>query len=233
MKYTAETDPRIGVVRKLIGVKRKSYDQGSRESKMSPSWVREDEDWEMSLPDDLDACRSEESEDEEMDDSPVASRPSTPPPAYLPLGPTLLHTHFHHSTLLPLSTPLRPPDVAVTPAAIVTTAAAASVPTPVSPAAALGAATEKSKILEAAAYSVAKEVVENSVWADAWLSNATSSMISGPATEVWQTDVVTVAQLLGDIPALEGPVDIKTLFKLGMTLLNMLLTVLMVFINRT
>ena len=219
LKYIAKTNPSIGVVRKLIGVKRKSFEQGSRESKMSPPWVRDDEDWGRSLSDDLDVGRSDESDDEEVGDSPIVSRPSTPPLAYLPPGPTLLHTHFHHSELLPASTPLRPPGVAVPPAIIASTAAAAaSVPTPVSPAAALGVATEKSKSLEAAAYTVAKEVVENSVWADAWCSNATGFMSPGPATNVWQTDVVAVAQLLDGIPALEGPLDIKTLFELGKSL---------------
>jgi mediator of RNA polymerase II transcription subunit 13 len=212
-KYDAETDPSIGVVRKL---KRKCDEQGSRDSKMSPSWVREHDDWNNSPSEDLDASKSEESEDEDVDDSPMVSRPSTPPPAYLPPGPHLLHTQFHHSELLPLSTPLRPPGVAVAPAVIASTAAAASVPTPVSPAA---AASEKSKSLEAAAYTVAKEVVENSVWADAWRSNATGPVASGPATEVWQTDVMTVVQLLDCIPALEGPLDIQNLFELGLFLL--------------
>lgn len=220
LKYVAETDPRIGVVRKL---KRKSDEQGSRDSKMSPPWVREREDWETSLSEDPNASKSEESEDEELDDSPMVSRPSTPPPAYLPPGPSLLHTQFHHSELLPLSIPLRPPGVAVAPAVVASTAAAASVPTPVSPAAAQGAASEKLKSLEAAAYTVAKEAVENSVWADAWRSNTTGSVAPGPATEVWQADVMTVVQLLDSIQALEGPLDIKNLFELGSSLLCMLL----------
>ena len=226
LKYREATDPRLGVVRKLIGVKRKSFEQGSRESRMSPSWVREHGDWESNPHEDLDTGKSEgsESEDVDMDDSPMVSRPSTPPPAYLPMGPTLLHIHFRHSELLPLSTPLRPPGVAVAPATIASTAAAASVPTPVSPAAALGAASEKSKNLEAAAYTVAKEVVENSVWATAWLSSATDPLASKLAAEVWQTDVAIVLELLDSIPALKGPLDIKTLFGLGTlgsdTLLN-------------
>jgi mediator of RNA polymerase II transcription subunit 13 len=184
---------------------------------MSPSWTREHEDWESNPPEESDAGKSEESESEEadVDDSPMVSRPSTPPPAYLPMGPTLLHTQFRHSELLPLSTPLRPPGVAVAHATIASTAAAASVPTPVSPAAALGAASEKSKSLEAAAYTVAKEVVENCVWAEAWRSTATGSMVSRPVTEVLQIDVETVVKLLEDIPALQGPLDIKELFELG------------------
>lgn len=111
-RYNAATDPRVGVVRKLIGVKRKSFDQGSRDFKMSPAWVREHEDWSSSVADDGDDAKSEpESEEEEEieEESPMFSRPSTPLPSYLPRGPTLLHMRFHHSYLLPLSSPPQTP----------------------------------------------------------------------------------------------------------------------------
>jgi mediator of RNA polymerase II transcription subunit 13, fungi type len=226
-KYLAATDPRIGVVRKLIGVKRKIFTQGGRDSissihgtkkPISPAWIREHEDWEKSSSSpkaDMDSRSEADSESEEDEDnyaeSPIISRPSTPPPAYLPLGPTLLFTHFEHSQLLPLSTPLRPPGAAVAPTNITLPAPAASVPTPVSPAATMGAASEQSKSLEAAALTLAMEVVENPPWADAWRAN--SSGTSQPS-EVWPADVQTILQLLDAVPGLESPLDIRTVFGL-------------------
>ncbi|KAJ7125409.1 mediator complex subunit 13 C-terminal-domain-containing protein [Mycena epipterygia] len=221
-KYASVTDPRIGVVRKLIGVKRKIStlgESGRTGSKMSPSWVREHEDWEKKRAEEEEAKSEPESDEDdgEEEDSPLVSRPSTPPPAYLPLGPTLLHTQFQHSYLLPLSTPLRPPGAAVAPTNITTlTVASASVPTPVSPAATLGAASEKSKSLEAAAFAVGKEVVENSVWAEAWRTTVISmgSKQSSSRDAVWPADVKTVAQLLQLVPDVEGPLDMESLFDL-------------------
>lgn len=220
-KYVAATDPRIGVVRKL---KRKmTFEQGGRESaggrsasaKLSPAWMREREEWELSTTDqgmqDDDAKSDPESEEDDdfVDiESPVISRPSTPPPVYLPLGPTLLQTHFQHSHLLPLSTPLRPPGAAVAATSIIPTTSLTSVPTPVSPAATMGAASEKSKSLEAAASTVATEVVENSLWADAWCTTPGPRMSS----EVWPADVRTIDEILKAVPGLDGPLDIGTLF---------------------
>jgi mediator of RNA polymerase II transcription subunit 13 len=226
-KYRAATDPRIGVLKKLIGVKRKIFVQGGRDSAsgingtkklMSPSWIREHEDWEDTsspLKADVDTRSEADSESEEDEDdyaeSPIVSRPSTPLPAYLPLGPTLLSTHFEHSQLLPLSTPLRPPGAAVAPTNITISAPAASVPTPVSPAATMGAASEKSKSLEAAAFTLAMEVVENPLWADAWCA---SSLGVKQSSGVWPADVRNISQLLEAVPGLEGPLDIGTLFGL-------------------
>lgn len=222
-KYNAVTDPRIGVVKKLIGVKRKSkLEHGVRDSsKMSPAWIREHEDWGMTsdVVDDEGGKSDVESDEDDVDmddnETPLVSRPSTPPPAYLPLGPTLLHTQFEHSQLLPMSTPLRPPGSAVAPTNMTATVPT-FVPTPVSPAATMGAASEKSKSLEAAAFTVAHEVVENSVWADAWRANSLAS--SRPPFEVWQADVSVTAQLLEAVPQSSGPLDLSSLFRLGMCL---------------
>ncbi|KAJ7478619.1 mediator complex subunit 13 C-terminal-domain-containing protein [Mycena galericulata] len=221
-KYAAVTDPRIGVVRKLIGVKRKTSALALGEGRrtVSPSWVREHEDWEKRRAEEAEEeaksePESDEDDAEEEEDSPLVSRPSTPPPAYLPLGPTLLHTYFQHAYLLPLSTPLRPPGAAVAPTNITTlTVASASVPTPVSPAATLGAASEKSKSLEAAAFAVGKEVVENSVWAEAWRTTVISmgSKHITARDAVWPADVKTVVQLLQLVPDVQGPLDIGSLF---------------------
>ncbi|OBZ71892.1 Mediator of RNA polymerase II transcription subunit 13 [Grifola frondosa] len=205
-------------MRKLIGVKRKSFDQGVREVRKTPTWLREDEEWEGSSAREVDindeVMSEADSEDEEPwvddDDASSIARPSTPPPSYLPLGPTLLQTHFHHSHLLPLSAPLRPPGAAVdnSPAG----AAPMSVPTPVSPAAVLGAASEKSKSLEAAAQILIHEVVENSIWSDAWRANAVLSHSSSrPPIKVWQSDIKQVAAFLGSTEMVQSPVDLQTL----------------------
>ncbi|KAJ7072913.1 mediator complex subunit 13 C-terminal-domain-containing protein [Mycena amicta] len=226
-KYASETDPRIGVVRKLIGVKRKTSSMGMSEGgrttgpKMSPAWRREVEDWGKRVPDEEEEMKSEpESDEEEADleeETPLESRPSTPPPAYLPLGPTLLHTHFLHAHLLPLCGPLRPPGSAVAPSNMTPfSAASASVPTPVSPAALFGATSEKSKSLEAAAFAIGREVVENSVWGEAWrtgMVGTTTTSKSSPDA-VWPADLKAVAQLLQLIPDLRGPLDFETLFGL-------------------
>jgi mediator of RNA polymerase II transcription subunit 13 len=215
LRYDAVTDPRIGVVRKLIGVKRKTpFGHTGRRSGKLPPWIRSHEDWE--LPNDEEGVDDQselESEDEDFGDneSPLVSRPATPPPAYLPLGPSLLHTQFHHSGLLPLSMPLRPPGAAVAPTNLTASALLPSVPTPVSPAATMGAASEKSKSLEAAAFAIAAEVVENPLWAETWRAN------TGPkdASDVWAADVRAVAELLEDVPDLEGLTDVASLFGLG------------------
>ncbi|EDR04992.1 uncharacterized protein LACBIDRAFT_294897 [Laccaria bicolor S238N-H82] len=214
LRYDAVTDPRIGVVRKLIGVKRKTpFGHTERRSGKLSLWIRSHEDWE--LPNDEEGVDDQselESEDGDVGDneSPLMSRPVTPPPAYLPLGPSLLHTQFHHSELLPLSVPLRPPGAAVAPTNLTASAPLPSVPTPVSPAVTMGAASEKSKSLEAAAFAIAAEVVENPLWAEAWRAN------TGPkdASDVWAADIRAVAELLEDAPNLEGLIDVASLFGL-------------------
>ncbi|KAL6299971.1 hypothetical protein BKA93DRAFT_741474 [Sparassis latifolia] len=216
LKYTEATDPRIGIVRKLIGVKRKSFDQGMRDGKMSPSWVTEHEEWESSSPSpdvEMADATSDVSEDEEPwveEDDAMTARPSTPPPSYLPMGPVLLQTQFHHSHLLPLCSPLRPSGAAVN--NLTASTPPMSVPTPVSPAAVLGAASEKSKSLEAAAQLLMKEAVENSAWADAWQLNAVASVASAsPPTQVWQADVKYVSWLLGSISSAQSSVNVEQL----------------------
>ncbi|OCH87684.1 hypothetical protein OBBRIDRAFT_735799 [Obba rivulosa] len=216
LRYSAATDPRFGMVRKLIGVKRKGGAQGPRTVRTPSSWQHEYEEWASSPPSALgeDSKSEAESEEEEPwveEDEIAVPRPSTPSPAYLPLGPTLLQTYFHHGHLLPLSTPLRPPGAAVSnpPAS----ATATSVPTPVSPAAVLGAASEKSKSLEAAAQILVREVVENVAWAEAWRANAINSLVPGtPPTKVWQTDVKLVADLLATVEPAETPVALHSLY---------------------
>ncbi|TFK83195.1 hypothetical protein K466DRAFT_498929 [Polyporus arcularius HHB13444] len=218
-KYSAVTDPRIGVVRKLIGVKRKSLDQGTRDQRKARLWesYREREDWQSSSPPPAE-IDSEESDDDpwmEEDEAPsvvaAAPRPSTPPPSYLPVGPALLRTHFHHTHLLPMCVPLRPPGIVVsnTPG----NTAPMSVPTPVSPAAVLGAASEKSKSLEAAAQILVKEVIENPVWAEAWRANASLSFTPPMLPcKAWQADARYIKHLIaGD----GSPTTLQTILDTG------------------
>ncbi|KAG6874003.1 hypothetical protein C0995_007960 [Termitomyces sp. Mi166 len=218
--YMAATDPRIGVVRKLIGVKRKlTFEQGGKVAKtpISPSWV---DDWSSPTstsapsPDadidiDSDTTSSSASSSRSPSPSPPHSRPTTPPPAYLPLGPTLLPTHFAHSSLLPLSTPLRRPSSPLPlplPPSHPHIHPAASALTPVSPAATLG----QSKSLEAAAGTVAIEAVENPSWAEAWRA---STLVGARAQrEVWLADVRAVSQLFANLPGLEGSMTLGSLF---------------------
>ena len=226
--YNAATDPRVGVVRKLKDIKRRTtVNGGSKDTE----WARGSQEWTRNVmqtppPEDHHAPSDEsdtddgEDEDVQMDEdddevvSPVTGpRPFTPLPSYLPPGPTLLHAHFQHSLLLAISAPLRPSHAALSPSVQTPGAAPVSVPTPVSPAALLGAASEKSKSLEAAAQILAKEVVESAAWNDAWRANAVDCWAEQRgATEVWQADVRCVVKALATLPGLVGPLDLRSVF---------------------
>ena len=226
-RYDAATNPRVGVVRKLRDMKRKTTVNGDFEASV---WARGSQEWtrnvmqtpppeeEFTLSDDSETDESEH-DDMQLDDedevtSPVTGpRPFTPLPLYLPHGPKLLHTRFQHSLLLSLSTPLHPSHVASSPPVQTPGAAPVSVPTPVSPAALLGAASEKSRSLEAAAQILAKEVVESAVWDDAWRANAVDCWAEQrSAMEVWHADVRCVAKALATVPGLDGPLDLQSVF---------------------
>ncbi|TFK56293.1 hypothetical protein OE88DRAFT_1652968 [Heliocybe sulcata] len=214
--YDAITDPRVSVVRQLIGVKRKSIEQGMRDMKLSPSWVQEPDDWIPCTPEAEEEEADEDGESEEdelwMDEDPEdPSRPSTPPPSYLPLGPTLLETHFQHFQLLPVSSALRSPGAATSLA--VPPPPMLSVPTPVSPAAALAATSEKSKSLEAAAHMFARELVENPIWARGCRDRAVNHAFEADVpTEVWQNDASHVAQLMSKSDGSKAVLELRELF---------------------
>ena len=227
-RYDAATDWRVGVVQKLKDLKRKTtVNDGSEGS----DWARGSEEWTRNVmqtppPEEgyaqSDDSDTDEGEDDDMqldeDDDEITSpvtgpRPFTPLPSYFPVGPALLHTQFQHHLLLAQSTPLRPSRAAPSPSGQTPGAAPVSVPTPVSPAALLGAASEKSKSLEAAAQILAKEVVESAVWNDGWHANAVDCWAEHRSTtEVWQADVRYVAKALGTLPGLGGPLDLQSVF---------------------
>ena len=219
-EYNAVTDPRVGLVRKLIGVKRKLPSVGSK-SDNPPSkkafWTVAQEDWDCRV--DLthenegsDADSVEDGADAEESDNTAPSRPTTPAPSYLPLGPTLLSAHFQHSHLLPLSAPLRPPGAAIRPLNLASTNnPTPSVPTPVSPAATMSVASERSRSLEAAASAVAVEVVENPLWAESWKANVVGV---GSVGGIWSTDIKAVQKLWDCIPGLETSLTVAELFGL-------------------
>ncbi|THH08030.1 hypothetical protein EW145_g2984 [Phellinidium pouzarii] len=174
--YASMTDPRIGVIRKLNGVKRKIDVQEVRLSFSSPSFSEDCDEWNSCIDGaSTVADRAEHDTDEEfpdMDEEDQAMiRPSSPLPSHIPLGPALLSTQFSHSLLLPLSVNLRPPG-----ASFIGTDMASPisdpVPTPVSPAATLCLENEKSRSLEATVQSLSREVTENVVWANAWRANS-------------------------------------------------------------
>jgi mediator of RNA polymerase II transcription subunit 13, fungi type len=228
-RYDVATDPRVGVVRRLMDIKRKISVDGCAETS---EWIRGSQEWTKNVmqtppPEEgytlSDDSESDEGEDDDMqldeDDedevpSPVTgSRPFTPLPSYLPLGPKLLHMHFQHNLLLPLSTPLRPSRPAASPSGQTPGAAPVSVPTPVSPAALVCAASEKSKSLEAAAQILAKEVVESAMWNDAWRANAVDCWAEHRyVTEVRQMDVRCVAKALATLSGLDGLLDLQSVF---------------------
>ncbi|KIL67428.1 hypothetical protein M378DRAFT_185773 [Amanita muscaria Koide BX008] len=183
-QYDAITDPRIGVVLKLK--KKREPSQTTNNELCSPSWMQEEEHV-MVLPDE-DASSEEESDGVD----PGFSPPGTPPPPHLPLGPTLLCTHFEHALLLTIGVSLRSSDSANT--TLSNPVIPISVPTPVSPAATLGALAERLRSLEAVVNAVASEMVENSVWAEAWRSIIPSSQLS--QSDVWPSEIKYASQLL-------------------------------------
>ncbi|TFK27000.1 hypothetical protein FA15DRAFT_235562 [Coprinopsis marcescibilis] len=220
-RYNSITDPRVGIVKKLIGVKRKLTDinsvkprnrafslswlEAAQEEWRKPGFEREGSPMDVDSRSDPDSDSDEETTFESDTESPVFSRPATPPPSYLPLGPTLLHHQFDHSQLLPLSTPSRPPGSSPEPTNIGTAHPMASVPTPVSPAAMVGAASEKAKVLETLATSIAVESVENPLWAETWQATNRKTV---KLPDVWPDDLKMAANLLERIPSVEGPLDL-------------------------
>lgn len=222
--YGSVTDPRIGVVRRLVGAKRKRLgeQQGGRDGRMSPAWIHEHEEWASSplSPEEPDVDSKTDSDldiDEETEDETrsalAPSRSFTPPLPYLPLGPSLVATAFHHSFLLPLSVALRPPGA--TAVHLEAALGPMSVPTPVSPAAAQGATSERIRTLEAVALFLVKEVVENPSWADAWRASLSIHSPSSLHSDIWQVDVRRATAMLSAIHDIRSPVELKDVLNPG------------------
>ncbi|GJE84832.1 mediator of RNA polymerase II transcription subunit 13 [Phanerochaete sordida] len=223
--YGSATDPRIAIVRRLVGAKRKRQgeDENGRNERMVPSWMHEREEWASSPPSqdslegdsktDSDQDADEDAEDEEPNSS-TPSRSFTPPLSNLPLGPSLVATSFHHSFLLPLSSPLRPPGAAAIHGTPDAGLGPISVPTPVSPAATLGTASERAKTLESAAQFLVNELVENPVWADAWRANLGAQLSSSPEPDIWPDDIRLVTTLLKAIPGLRSDLELREAYHL-------------------
>ncbi|KAJ3540572.1 hypothetical protein NMY22_g4236 [Coprinellus aureogranulatus] len=220
-RYNSLTDPRIGVVKQLIGVKRKASSTSSR-----PRPHPHETDW-MDVGEgtcrepstgadkvDIDVSSDSDSEDglsvtsDPSDPSPLHSRPCTPLPSYIPPGPSLLHFQFCHASLLPLSKPLRSPGASPLHSQFEghdlhqgSAQPFASVPTPVSPAAAIGVVTEQSKSLESAAHAIAVEFVENTLWAEVWrVNNQRGQQIGGYVSSrkatIWPDDMKAAAEIM-------------------------------------
>jgi mediator of RNA polymerase II transcription subunit 13, fungi type len=227
--YGFATDPRIGMVRRLVGAKRKrlSSERSPRSNRGSPAWMCEHEEWascSSSTPEEPEPESRSDSDIDLDEDGPEAedrstlseSRPYTPPLSYLPLGPSLLRTNFHHRFLLPLSVALRPPSVAATQGNIGVATGPMSVPTPVSPDATLHAASERSRTLETAAHFLVKEIVENPAWADAWLAHSAAKRgTPSYVTRIWQADVRQTHRMLSAVSGIRPSVKLEEIFDSG------------------
>ncbi|KAG2147926.1 mediator complex subunit 13 C-terminal-domain-containing protein [Suillus clintonianus] len=207
-RYSAATDPRISIVRQLIGVKRKSksLDHGRARCRQFLLSSYDDSVHEDTIPPLEDDEKSEAISEDDADMDDERERSTTPPPSYLPLGPMLLHTQFHHALLLPLCQPLRPPGSAVAPMSLVLPPPPAAAHTPVSPAASLEKINQE---LAAAGAALAREVVENSVWARAW------GCCTAGDEQVWPSDIQELAGILKRVDVLDGPAELSTMFSSG------------------
>ncbi|THH32165.1 hypothetical protein EUX98_g2030 [Antrodiella citrinella] len=213
--YSSATDPRVGMTQRLVGVKRKLSAQGGRVPNVSPGRFRDHDEWiQADLPLVEDASDSDNEECwivDEQDPLSPDPKPATPPPSYLPLGPTLLQTYFHYQFLQPYTVAL---DTSGTAAHnTTTTPAAISAPTPISPAAILGSSSEKTKSLEAASQILLREAVENPVWADAWRASAAASNTRQCPSDIWPADLKYTASLLNGVESSSCPVDLDTLLQ--------------------
>ncbi|THV05352.1 hypothetical protein K435DRAFT_849922 [Dendrothele bispora CBS 962.96] len=279
VEYNHATDPRFRVMKMLSDMRRRAEDpkfipdvtrdvsQGLKKRSqalgkppLSPTSIFSDSDLDGDDEDDKTDSDTSSSDNEEdgLDDATTAitddqplSRPATPPPSYLPLGPSLLQTGFKYEKLFPFSVPLRGGnDVSTGQSSGQTTAGPMgltpmSAPTPVSPAA-MEDDIENSKIFEAAAEMVAREVVENCVWAEAWgcsdLGRIRSDLERGSEVDtwnktsrgamattrklwvdlrgqkVWPADIKIVQDLLNGVRGVEGPLSLDRLFDQGPSL---------------
>jgi hypothetical protein len=68
-------------------------------------------------------------------------------------------------------------------------------------------------LLEAAAQILTKEVIKSAAWNDVWRANTVDCCAEYCyAMEVWHADARCVAQTLGTLHRLEGPLDLQSIF---------------------
>jgi len=208
-RYYAATDPRISLVRQLIGVKRKSMslDHGRARSRQFSLSLYDDTAGADEFPSPEDDEKSDAASEDDVEIDEDRQRSTTPPPSFLPLGPMLLHTHFHHAMLLPLCQPLRPPGSAVAPMSLALAPPPVAAPTPVSPAASLEKINQE---LAAAGAALTREAVENPVWARAF-----SCRRNTREEQIWPGDIQGLADILKRIDFLDGSVGLLRMFAPG------------------
>ncbi|KAG7446038.1 uncharacterized protein BT62DRAFT_1076435 [Guyanagaster necrorhizus] len=205
-RYEKVTDPRLGVVKRLALRGAKSTSEPEKDD-----WEAE---WREGNPepeedsdgaDDSDEDMESGGEEESVDDT-EGERPCTPLPAWIPMGPSLLPIHFRHEVLLPLSAPLRSGVVGGS-SGVGT--GVSSVPTPVSP-----GRVGKGKSLQAAAESLGKEIVENSVWAAVWDGVNARGNPACIGSILWEKDVQVVSRLFSAVQGIDAPLRLEQLFGL-------------------
>ncbi|KIY66761.1 hypothetical protein CYLTODRAFT_423101 [Cylindrobasidium torrendii FP15055 ss-10] len=200
--YRRSTDPSLAMVKRLREKK------GGLKGRITPTAQESEEEW-MSVRSPVDSEEVEEESDEDMEseseeeDETGMTRPSTPLSGCMLSSPALLSMHFNHAYLLPQSSPLRQgmnsAAVGVNPVL--------SVPTPVSPGPA-----GKTKALELAVASLAREMVENVVWSDAWRDIHSTAVAS---VDIWDRDIAAVSTLLAGVDGVRAPLSMQDLFGLG------------------
>lgn len=170
--YSLATDPGTRIVKRLVGMKRRQTSQGGRQT---PDVV-----YKNGAYDDIFSVSDEEIEDDDLQntdtdsdesdvesDGAISSRPSTPLPSYVPLGPSLVATHLSHALLFPISVSLRPAGASFSDPGLPSPLAANAVPTPISPSA-TGGRSRNTKATELLANALCGELIDNAVWADDW-----------------------------------------------------------------
>ncbi len=201
--YERKTDPSLGVIKRLVMLKQKATERSEKD------------DWEKEWAETRDGCEGDEDfedSDEDMDeddsdDDAEGERPSTPLPVYLPLGPALLPIQFKHEFMLPLSGPLRSGVNPGGNSGVAIGTGVSSVPTPVSP-----GRGGKGRVLEAAAESLGREIVENQIWSAVW--SDVNCQGATPGGDTWGRDVQAVSGLFAAVDGVKAPVTMDNLFGL-------------------
>ncbi|KAF9004956.1 hypothetical protein BDZ89DRAFT_1169049 [Hymenopellis radicata] len=201
--YERKTDPSLGVIKRLVMLKQKVVERSEKDD-----WEKEWAEARGDCEDDEDVQDSDEDmDDDDSDDDAEGERPSTPLPVYLPLGPALLPLQFKHEFMLPLSGPLRSGVNPGGNTGVAIGTGVSSVPTPVSP-----GRGGKGRMLEAAAESLGREIVENQIWSAVWSDVNCQGTTRGG--DMWGKDVQAVSSLFAAVNGVKAPVTMDELFNL-------------------